>query len=215
MISFVSALTKAFIGTFIPVFVFYGNALGWWDNNGLALKPHDYHGLAGILFMPLVHADETHLWANTISLFMGLLLLFLHYRPISLSVLVIQLIGAGILLFILGKPGTVHVGSSGVIYAVFSWLITAGLLSGNRRLRLLSFMLLMYYGSMIWGLLPWQQKVSWEGHLSGLMIGMITAILFRKKYRQFTLDRKPYWFYEKDKKSDPYAGFDINSNKNN
>lgn len=171
------------------------------------LAPHNIHRLKGMLLMPFVHADAEHLWGNTIQLFFTIMLVFIHYKHMAKYVVVWQWLIPGLLLFFLGKSGSTHIGSSGVVYGLFGFLICAGFMASNRRLRLLSFMLLMYYGSMIWGLFPWQEKVSWEGHLSGVMGGISCAIALRPGYRKFTRDNKPSWFDEKDRREDLYARF--------
>lgn len=172
------------------------------------LIPWDYQHLHGILLMPFAHADPQHLWGNTIQLFLGVFLVFLHFRNVSKYILLIQWLGTGAVLFFIGKVGTLHIGSSGVVYGLFGFLIFAGFFAGNRRLRLLSFMILMYYGGMLWGVFPWQEKVSWEGHLAGLLVGTVTAVLFSRQYRLFTRDSKPVWFYDTSKREDPYRQFD-------
>lgn len=158
--------------------------------------------------MPLVHKDSAHLWGNTVQLFFGALLIVIHFRHLTAVILSSVWILAGLLLFFMGNPGSIHIGSSGIIYGIFSYLITAGFNAGNRRLRLLSFMLLMYYGSMFWGVFPWQEKVSWEGHLSGAIAGLLMAMILRERYRRFTRDSVPGWFMDADKREDPYARFD-------
>jgi membrane associated rhomboid family serine protease len=172
------------------------------------LIPGDTHHLQGIVLMPLAHGDANHLWGNTLQLFLCLFLIFIHFRHLSKYILFFIWVGSGTLLWFMGKHGSLHIGSSGVIYGLFGFLISAGIMAGNRRLRLLSFMLLMYYGSMIWGVFPWQEKISWEGHLAGLTSGVITAFILRNSYRVFTGDIKPSWFNDSDSREDPYAGFD-------
>jgi len=192
----------------LPVGAFYLISSGNLISNYFALSPGSINHLPGILLMPFVHADTGHLWGNTMQLFLGLLLILLHFRYMSAYIIGLQWLGAGVILFLIGEKGTMHIGSSGVIYGLFSFLIVAGFMAGNRRLRLLSFMLLMYYGGMIWGVFPWQQKVSWEGHLSGTVTGIITAVLMRKGYRPFTMDMRPSWLNDTDTREDPYDRFD-------
>jgi membrane associated rhomboid family serine protease len=209
--SIVKPFIIALLTTLLPVVAYYlfQQSRAFALDGGLV--PWDLHHWPGILLMPLIHDGAAHLWGNSVQLFFGTILVFIHFRHLSWLILTLQWVGAGLLLFFLGQPGTLHVGSSGVIYGLFSYLICAGFLSGNRRLRLLSFMLLMYYGSMIWGVFPWQEKVSWEGHLSGVISGVFTAFILMKQYRAFTKDRKPSWFSESDKREDPYAPFDRQS----
>jgi membrane associated rhomboid family serine protease len=192
----------------IPVVIFYffqfhhGLSYSW------GLYPGDKSHFQGVFLMPLVHKDSAHLWGNTVQLFFGALLIVIHFRHLTAVILSSVWILAGLLLFFMGNPDSIHIGSSGIIYGLFSYLITAGFNAGNRRLRLLSFMLLMYYGSMFWGIFPWQEKVSWEGHLSGAIAGLLLAMILRKRYRRFTLDSVPGWFMDADKREDPYARFD-------
>lgn len=206
------SLTKPIIlALLISVFPI-GNYYFFQFQHGLSyawgLFPGDISHFQGVFLMPLVHKDFAHLWGNTLQLFLGILLIAVHFRHLTSVILLSIWIMAGLLLFFIGNKGSIHIGSSGFIYGIFSYLITAGFNAGNRRLRLLAFMLLMYYGSMIWGLFPWQEKVSWEGHLSGAIAGFVMAAILRKPYRRFTRDSKPGWFMDADSRVDPYARFD-------
>ena len=204
-------LKKPFIISLVisvfPVFTFYFLQHNLLNSAFWGLKPGDFSHLQGILLMPFLHGDSMHLWGNTFQLFLGVLLLFLHFKNLANVILFLQWIGAGLLLFFLGEKGTTHIGCSGIVYGLFGFLILAGFLAGNRRLRLLSLMLLMYYGSMVWGLFPWQARISWEGHVSGLLTGLATAFFLRSGYRRFTSDRKPDWFNDEGNREDPYARF--------
>ena len=207
MKSLSTQIISAVFISLLPVVAFYFIPPGNPISNQFALNPGSVHHLHGIVLMPFTHADAGHLWGNTMQLFLGLLLVLLHFRYMSAYIIVLQWLGAGMILFFIGKQGTMHIGSSGIVYGLFSFLIIAGFLAGNRRLRLLSFMLLMYYGGMIWGIFPWQDKVSWEGHLSGTVTGIVTAILMRTKYRVFTMDVQPAWLHDTDLREDPYGRF--------
>ena len=207
----VKNLNKAFIISLVvsalPVFAFYFFQQDYTVKHLLGLMPGNLSHLHGILIMPFLHSDSMHLWGNTFQMFFGILLLFLHFKNLATGILLLQWIGAGLLLFVLGERGTIHIGSSGVVYGLFGFIILSGFMAGNRRLRLLSLMMLMYYGSMAWGLFPWQEKVSWEGHVSGLLTGLATALFLRNHYRRFTRDKKPDWINDSGSREDPYARF--------
>lgn len=205
-----SVIKACYIALFIallPVVAFYLFLPQSKFAYNFGLIPGDVQHLQGVFFMPFAHADSGHLWGNTMQLFFGVLLVFLHFRHLSKTIMFIQWVGTGLILFFIGKTESLHIGSSGIIYGLFSFLILAGFIAGNRRLRLQSFMLLMYYGGMVWGIFPWQEKVSWEGHLSGAIAGTLSAIILSKWYRTFTRDKRPAWFYDSAKWEDPYSRF--------
>lgn len=47
----------------------------------------------------------------------------------------------------------------------------------------ISLFIAVWYGSMIWGITPFtvENGVSWEGHLSGAIVGVLLAFLFHRK----------------------------------
>ena len=83
---------------------------------------------------------------------------------------------------------------SGVIYALAGFLFTSGVLRKYLPLQALSLFIIFLYGSMIWGIFPTQPRVSWQGHLSGLIVGIILAIVYRKQGPQ-----RPKYQYEIEK----------------
>ena len=101
---------------------------------------------------------------------------------------------SGFWLWIIGRP-SFHIGASGIIYALASFIFASGIFSKNPRLSALSLVVIFLYGSMIWGILPTNQPISWEGHLSGFFAGVIVALFFRdevpkrKKY-QWEIDEE-------------------------
>ena len=95
---------------------------------------------------------------------------------------------SGILLWGIGRNQTFssdgpvfHIGASGVIYALASFIFFSGLISNNKRLSAMSLVVIFIYGSLFWGLLPINPGISWEGHLSGFIAGIIIAWFFRKE----------------------------------
>ena len=107
-------------------------------------------------------------------------LLFYHYRKIAFKSWVFIYLISGIGTWFLGSPNY-HIGMSGVIYGLTSFLVFSGFFRKNMRVAAISLFVIFIYGSLVWGILPIRLGVSWEGHLSGLFAGIIVAVVFRKK----------------------------------
>ena len=86
---------------------------------------------------------------------------------------------SGIFLWCLGRMNF-HIGASGIVYALASFIFFSGIISKNKNLSALSLIVIFIYGSLFWGLFPTDQQISWEGHLSGFISGLILSWYFRK-----------------------------------
>lgn len=148
------------------------------------LKPKAVEGLTGILTFPFLHGDWNHVLSNGSSAVILLTGLFIFHEKHSFRILMILYLGSGTLLWFIGKSGTNHIGASGLIYALAFFLFVSSIREGNRNSMALSFFIILMYGSMIWGVMPYfvDANVSWEGHLSGAVIGIALALF---EYRNF------------------------------
>jgi membrane associated rhomboid family serine protease len=104
----------------------------------------------------------------------------------------------------------VHVGASGVVYALIGFLVAAGLISQRRGPMVIMLVVILFYGSAVWGLFPLQAEVSWDGHLSGVVAGGLIAWVYRKRIQQlFPHPKHPSWFEEPDdEEEDEYKRFE-------
>jgi membrane associated rhomboid family serine protease len=148
--------------------------------NKFGIYPQSIKGLRGILFSPFIHSDTTHLINNSIPLFIMLGCLYFFYQKIANRVLFIGLVLTGLLTWILGRP-SYHIGASGIIYLLVSFIFFSGIFRKYYRLIALSLVVVFLYGSMVWYIFPMKEKISWEGHLSGFLVGFVFAFIFRKK----------------------------------
>jgi len=159
------------------------------------IQPHTLTGLRGILFSPLIHGSLSHLLSNTIPLFVLSMALFYFYKDISWQILIIGGFLTGILTWLLGRPGTTHIGASGIIYLMTSFLIFKGIWSKNYRLIALALIVIFLYGSLVWGMFPQKKNISWEGHLSGFLSGFILALVYRgyqiEYHENQVIDQRP------------------------
>ena len=142
--------------------------------------PQSSSGLKGILFSPFIHKDFSHLINNSYPILILGGMLFSFYKKIAKQLFLWLFFIAGFWLWIIGRP-SFHIGGSGIIYALAAFLFISGIIRKNPRLSAVSMLIIFLYGSMIWGVLPTEKPISWEGHLSGFMAGIIVAIFYRKE----------------------------------
>ena len=144
------------------------------------IYPQKLSGLKGVLFSPFIHKDFTHLFNNSYPILILGGLLFSVYKKIASEIFIWLFFISGFWLWIIGRPAF-HIGASGIIYGLSSFLCISGLIKKNPRLAAVSCVIIFLYGSLIWGILPIKESISWEGHLSGFLAGVLMAIFYRKK----------------------------------
>ncbi len=178
--------------------------------NSFGVYPRTIKGLRGIIFSPFIHSDLKHLWNNTLPLLILSSALFYFYDKVAWKVLGLGLLLTGIMTWILGRPAN-HIGVSGVIYMLFGFLFFKGVVSKYYRLIALSFVVVFLYGSMMWYIFPIEKEISWEGHLSGLLIGVIFAFIFKQGIH---LSKKYEWEREdyNEEEDEFLKHFDENGN---
>ena len=147
--------------------------------NTYGIFPRSFTGLRGIIFSPFIHGDIKHLYHNSIPLFVLLFSLYYFYRKIALKIFIYGAIFTGLLTWLFARR-SYHIGASGIIYLLFSFIFFSGIIRKNYRLVAVSLMVIFLYGSMVWYLLPVKNDISWEGHLSGFIVGLIFAFYYRK-----------------------------------
>lgn len=178
--------------------------------NELGVYPRTLSGLKGIIFSPFIHGSIEHLYHNSIPLFVLSMALFYFYRSISWKIIGFGILFSGLLTWFIARPAF-HVGASGLIYVLMSFILFKGIFAKHFRLIALSLLVVFLYGSMIWYVFPIKEKVSWEGHLSGLIIGFVFALFFKKsivKPKKYAWEQPDY-----NEDEDPFLKhFDENGN---
>ena len=168
--------------------------LGWRKHG---MHPRQWDGLRGIFTYPFLHGDLGHLWNNTMSFFTLNGFLFYFYRSIALRVWVWLFLCSGLLLWGLAVDGN-HIGASGLIYGLAAFLFMSGVIRNNRMLLRVSLAVAFLYGGIVWWMLPIDDHVSWEGHLSGAIVGVALAVLYRRQGPQ-----DPTYQFEKEPEDAP------------
>ncbi len=139
------------------------------------VRPREVDGLDGILFAPLLHSGWSHLVANTLPLlvFGFLVLLAGVARWLAVTAVVWFVGGAGT--WLTGQPHSVHIGASVLAFGWLVYLLLRGVFSRRIGQVLVGIALLVLYGSVLWGVLPGQPGISWQGHLFGALGGGAAA----------------------------------------
>jgi membrane associated rhomboid family serine protease len=145
--------------------------------------PRNLMGLSGILTYPLIHGDWKHLLNNSVAIFVLGTMVYHFYREFAGRALLWMLLLSGLWLWIGGRPNY-HIGASGMVYALFGFLFLSGILRRHVKLMALSLLVVFLYGSLVWGIFPMEEHISWEGHLFGLMAGLGVALAYRGRGAQ-------------------------------
>lgn len=151
------------------------------DLSQYGIYPLTAKGLEGIVFSPFIHANFNHLFSNTIPLFFLSVALFYFYSEVALKVFIWTFFITGFLVWVAGREAY-HIGASGLVYGLASFLFFSGIIRRYFRLIALSLLIVFLYGSMVWGLFPGIYKdVSWESHMLGFFSGVVLAVIYRKQ----------------------------------
>lgn len=163
--------------------------------------PRKTSGLLGILTFPFIHGGWKHLLNNSSALLVLGTMLYFFYREVASRTLFWIYVLSGVWLWVGGRAN-IHIGASGVVYGLFGFLFVSGLLRKHLKLMALSLLVVFLYGSLVWGVFPVDETISYEGHLFGLLAGFIVARVFRKhgtqqpKYSWDLVDEEvvPEWY---------------------
>lgn len=143
--------------------------------DGAGVRPREVDGLDGIVFAPVLHAGWAHLVANTVPLLVFGFLILLGGVARWVVVTAVVWVMAGVGVWLTGGDHTVHIGASVLAFGWLVYLLVRGFFSGSVPQILLGLLLLFVYGGLLWGVLPGQPGVSWQGHLFGALGGLFAA----------------------------------------
>lgn len=164
------------------------------DFSSWGIYPRSAKGLLGVIFAPLIHGNLNHLFNNSIPLLVLGWALFYFYKSVAFRLILWSYLLSGLYTWISARTNY-HIGASGLVYALFGFLFISGFIRKYIPLISISFLVAFLYGSLVWGILPWDEGMSWEGHFWGLFIGLVLAVYYRKKGPQ----RKKYsWELEEE-----------------
>ena len=180
--------------------VFWFEVRFGFDFTTSGILPRTLSGLKGVVFSPFIHSSVKHLYNNTFPLIILLAALFFFYAKISWKVIFYGILLSGSLTWVFAREAY-HIGASGLIYVLVSFIFFKGVFAKYYRLIALSLMVVFLYGSLLWYVFPIDDKISWEGHLSGFMTGLFLSVVFKQKIPEA---EKYDWEEETDDENDPF-----------
>jgi membrane associated rhomboid family serine protease len=145
------------------------------------IYPLGMKGLPGIMSSPFVHENFKHLFNNSLPLFFLATALFYFYSEVAWKVFYWNYLLTGTLVWVAGREAW-HIGASGLVYGLASFLFFSGIIRRHLRLIALSLLIVFLYGSMVWGIFPDVYKnVSWESHMLGFFSGILLTVIYRNE----------------------------------
>ena len=174
------------------------------DLRFLGTLPKQIEGLRGIIFTPLLHKDFGHIISNTPPLFVLSAIIMFFYRRVAIpSFLMIYLL-TGLAVWLFARTGYNHIGASGVIYGLVAFVFWSGIFRRNIKSIVLALIVVFYYGSMVLGIIPGDELVSWESHLMGGLVGIFVAYWFKEKIEKDEEREKYSWETEPETEKKPF-----------
>lgn len=198
-------LVLLFVSFFQYFDVLHWSVLTPWgpDLANCSIRPHDTSLFLAQFFGPFLHGNLEHFLGNFTSLVVLSILFIVLFPNRWLMFWVLQHILSIVLLWLIGSPHTSHIGASLWVYAFSFFLITTGVIHRDKATLSVMFMVFVWMGGFIWGLLPIDPKVSWEGHIAGSIAGVVLALSLGLRWRR----KQPAKLQAPD---DPYMQFDVN-----
>ena len=158
------------------------------------IYPREFGSLPYIFTAPFIHSDWNHLFSNSAPILALMSIMAIFYpRVATLSYLFI-LTGTGFMVWLLARGSSYHIGASGVVYGLVSFIFWTGVFRKNLKSIILALIMIILYSGMFQSLFPTEEKnISWESHLFGAVVGLITAFIFRSVREPDEIDQAPSW----------------------
>ncbi|MBK7096142.1 MAG: rhomboid family intramembrane serine protease [Saprospiraceae bacterium] len=175
--------------------------IGGFNWNIFGIYPRETAGLIGIFTAPLLHSNFQHLFSNSIPLFFMMTLIYLFYSRVARISFVIIYILTGFAVWLFGRQ-VFHIGASGVVYGLISFVFWSGVFRKNFKSVVLSLVIIILYSGYIEGVLPGEEGISWESHLLGAIVGILVAFLVRNVKDEHEVEERAS--YEDEKIEEKY-----------
>lgn len=174
--------------------VFSGFPLGYFG-----IYPREMASLPGIFTAPLIHGSFQHLFSNILPLFATSFIMFLFYKRVAIRSIMLIYVLTGISVWIGAKPAF-HIGASGVVYGLVSFIFWSGIFRRNTKSIALALIVVIMYSGYIAGILPNQEGISWESHLFGGIIGILVARIYKDEIEKDEITKPYEWEKQEDVK---------------
>ncbi|MEM8906490.1 MAG: rhomboid family intramembrane serine protease [Bacteroidota bacterium] len=164
-----------------------------WELGYLGIYPLKSYGLKGILIAPLIHGDFSHLIHNSIPFLVLSTIIIYFYQSVAFRSFLMIYFLTGLAVWLGARP-VFHIGASGVVYGLVTFLMGNGLFRRNNKSIVLALVVFLFYSGMLVGVLPNQQGISWESHLYGALVGFFVAYFYKGEIEE---DERDEYIQEK------------------
>ncbi len=148
------------------------------DLTTFGILPLHVEGLPGIMLSPFIHSSYDHLLSNSIPFLILMFALLYFYRSLAYRIFFVIYFLSGICVWLGGRESW-HIGASGIVYGLASFLFFSGVFRKDANLLTIGIIVVFLYGSMFWGIFPFKAEISWESHLWGAVSGLFMAFYYR------------------------------------
>ena len=174
------------------------------DLGYLGIYPREFFGLKGVIAAPLIHGDLSHLLSNSIPVFVLGTLIFYFYKRVALRSIIMMYLLTGLAVWLLARS-VFHIGASGVVYGMVTFMLGNGLFRRNLKSVVLALIVLFFYSGMFVGVLPNQEGISWESHLYGAFVGLFTSFYYKEEIEVDEEEDVPFWEHaQTEEENRPY-----------
>lgn len=182
--------------------------LAVWDPGEYGIISRRMYGLSGILTGPMVHGSWEHLASNSVPLFVLTVICLYFYKKVAMRAFWIIYLLTGFAVWLLARQVS-HIGASGVVYGLLAFVFWNGIFRRSIRSIILALLVMLLYSGMFMGVLPDQEGVSWESHLLGSMMGILTSFWFKGELEDDELDRHDPFADERNQEKEHFLPRDI------
>lgn len=170
------------------------------DRSMYSIYPRDINQWYGIFTGHFLHSTWSHLFSNLAPLCLTIFMVFFFYQSIGWAVFSLILMLTGFAVFMFARESS-HLGASGLVYGLIAFVFFSGIFRRNAKSIILMIIVVILYGGYTAGLLPIDEKVSWESHLFGALTGLWTAFVFRNFRENDEKETAPSWVNESKEKT--------------
>lgn len=156
------------------------------------LMAREVSGLIGILTSPFIHGSFEHLISNSVPLFVMSLIIIFFYRRIAYQSMLLIYVLTGLTVWAFARANVIHIGASGVVYGLVSFVFWTGIFRRNVKSIMLALIITFLYSGLFLGILPNQPGISWESHLFGGLVGILVAFWMKDKTEKDEVPSDPW-----------------------
>ena len=165
------------------------------------LMPRDTSRIIGISTSPFIHGDFQHLISNSVPLFVMSLMILFFYKKIAYRSIFLIYVLTGFAVWAFARTNVIHIGASGVVYGLVSFVFWTGIFRRNVKSIILALIMVFLYSGLFLGVFPTKEGISWESHLFGGIVGIIIAYVMRNNREDDEEESDPW---KDEKASDEY-----------